>query len=203
MMNEVCPVTGPAAVGLKRTAQMPDCPLCSVRVHPYSRTNTLKGVIEKLVMVSSVVPVLVIVISVTPVSIPTTMLLKAMELGLILNDCAATALAAQVVNRQPTAKKQTTDLKVNWDLIMTSEIYTTEWPSNDAALSVEKYSSTPPSPPPTSTPPSPTSAEPTSPTPPPASSASRKSPPSSLPSARVIRRAPLFPHSSPQFSFRS
>jgi len=112
-VNEICPVTGPAAVGLKRTAQMPACPLCSVRVHPYSRTKTLKGVIEKLVIVSRVVPVLVIVISVTPVSIPTTTLLKAIELGLILNDCPATGLAAESANR-PIARKQMTDLKIDW-----------------------------------------------------------------------------------------
>ena len=113
MVNEICPVTGPAAVGLNRTAQIPACPLCRVRVHPYSRMKLLKGVIEKFVIVSNVVPVFVMVISVTPVSMPTTTLLKVMELGLMLNDCAAAGRATNVMNRQTARNKPLPHLNID------------------------------------------------------------------------------------------
>jgi len=61
IVNVSCPFTVPGATGLKRMAQLPNCPGCKVRVHPYSRMKTLNGLSENPVIISGVFPVFVTV----------------------------------------------------------------------------------------------------------------------------------------------
>src|SRR5690242_11856107 len=102
MVNDIWPVTVPAACGRKRIAQFPYCPGCNVRDQPYSRINTLNGLREKDVTVSGVVPVFLTVMACTALCIPTTVVWKVMDVGVIVNDCAEATPGVSTTDAQTT-----------------------------------------------------------------------------------------------------
>jgi hypothetical protein len=81
-------------------------------------------VIEKFVTTKFEVPVFVIVISVTAVSMPTTVLLNAIELGLMVNVCAAAVSEVKIAIAQHSVKKTGIDLKRGPDFIVGAKLIT-------------------------------------------------------------------------------